>query len=46
METSEDTADMIWQAMDERYGGAKEIAKTMTEDPAGIASDLAFFIEA
>jgi hypothetical protein len=25
---------------------AKEIAKTMTEDPAGIASDLAFFIEA
>ena len=45
METDEEMADQVRTALWERYWGTDNIAKTMTEDPMGIVSDIAWIIE-
>ncbi|HPC34883.1 MAG TPA: hypothetical protein PLP73_04385, partial [Candidatus Absconditabacterales bacterium] len=45
MESSEGMADSVRGALVERYGGQEQIAKTMTEDPIGIISDIASIVE-
>lgn len=45
LESSEEMADAVWTALEERYGSAEKIARTMTEDPLGMVSDIAWTIE-
>lgn len=45
LETSEEMADAVWTALETRYWSADAFAKTLTEDPLGVASDIASIIE-
>lgn len=45
LETNEEMAWMIWDVLKERYWSSKNIAKTMTEDPLWMISDIVSVIE-
>lgn len=45
LETNEQVADAVAGAIAERYGSSDNFAKTMTEDPVGVISDIALLFE-
>ena len=42
---NEAAADMVWEHLTERYWSWQKIAKTMTEDPLGMISDIVTVLE-
>lgn len=45
LESNEEVADAVAGAIAERYGSSDNFAKTMTEDPVGVISDIALLFE-
>lgn len=45
LESNEDIADAVGTALQDRYWSADAFAKTLTEDPLAVASDIASIIE-
>lgn len=45
MREMEMSANDVWGALGERYGGVDKVAKTMTEDPVGMISDILWIAE-